>query len=58
MQAKLKQRQVKKKRVRRVSSGAFRRNAVNLVMLEASKRQQVDISRISFIDAYRWLQAA
>jgi hypothetical protein len=33
-------------------------NLVRLVMLEASKRQKVDVDRISFIDAWRWLQTA
>jgi len=31
---------------------------VRQVMLEAADRQQVDIRRISFIDAWRWLQTA
>jgi hypothetical protein len=33
-------------------------NMVRQVLLEASRRQDVDVSRISFIDALRWLQAA
>jgi len=33
-------------------------NMVRQVMLEAASRQQVDVRRISFIDALRWLQAA
>jgi hypothetical protein len=33
-------------------------NLVRLVMLEASKRQQAPLSRISFIDALRWLRSA
>lgn len=33
-------------------------NMVRQVMLEAAARQQVDVRRISFIDALRWLQAA
>jgi hypothetical protein len=33
-------------------------NLVRLVMWEASKRQQVDVERISFIDALRWLASA
>ena len=33
-------------------------NLVRQVMLEAAKRQQVPVHRISFIDAMRWLQAA
>jgi hypothetical protein len=33
-------------------------NMVRQVMLEAAGRQQVDVRRISFIDALRWLQAA
>ena len=33
-------------------------NLVRLVMLEASKRQQVPLDRISFIDALRWLRDA
>jgi hypothetical protein len=33
-------------------------NLVRLVMLEASRRQNVPLARISFIDALRWLQAA
>jgi hypothetical protein len=33
-------------------------NLVRLVMLEAARRQQVPLDRISFIDALRWLRAA
>lgn len=33
-------------------------NLVRQVMLEAASRQSVDLNRISFIDALRWLQAA
>jgi hypothetical protein len=33
-------------------------NMVRQVMLEASRRQNVDVQRISFIDALRWLQTA
>jgi hypothetical protein len=33
-------------------------NMVRQVMLEAACRQQVDVHRISFIDALRWLQTA
>lgn len=33
-------------------------NLVRLVMCEASKRQQVEVERISFIDALRWLASA
>jgi hypothetical protein len=33
-------------------------NMVRQVMLEAASRQKVDVRRISFIDALRWLQAA
>ncbi len=33
-------------------------NLVRLVMWEAAQRQQVDIERISFIDALRWLISA
>ncbi len=33
-------------------------NLVRLVMLEASRRQQVPLDRISFIDALRWLRTA
>lgn len=33
-------------------------NLVRLVMWEASRRQQVDVDRISFIDALRWLMSA
>lgn len=33
-------------------------NLVRLVMLEAAKRQEVPVERISFIDALRWLQHA
>ena len=33
-------------------------NLVRLVMWEAATRQQVDIERISFIDALRWLASA
>ena len=33
-------------------------NLVRLVMLEASRRQQVPLKRISFVDALRWLRTA
>lgn len=33
-------------------------NLVRLVMLEASRRQKVEVDRISFIDALRWLMNA
>jgi hypothetical protein len=33
-------------------------NLVRLVMLEASRRQKVEVDRISFIDALRWLMSA
>ena len=33
-------------------------NLVRLVMLEASRRQEVEVDRISFIDALRWLVSA
>lgn len=33
-------------------------NMVRMVMLEASKRQQVPVDRISFVDALRWLANA
>ncbi|HYW79432.1 MAG TPA: IS4 family transposase [Thermoguttaceae bacterium] len=33
-------------------------NLVRQVMLEAADRQEVDVRRISFIDALRWLQSA
>ena len=33
-------------------------NLVRLVMLEASRRQEVEVDRISFIDALRWLTSA
>jgi len=33
-------------------------NLVRQVMLEAARRQEVDVRRISFIDALRWLQIA
>ncbi len=33
-------------------------NLVRLVMWEAAKRQRVDVERISFIDAARWLASA
>lgn len=33
-------------------------NLVRQVMLEAAARQEVDVQRISFIDALRWLQTA
>ena len=33
-------------------------NMVRQVMLEAARRQRVDVRRISFIDALRWLQTA
>jgi hypothetical protein len=32
-------------------------NVVRMVMIQAARRQQVDIDRISFIDAARWLAA-
>ena len=32
-------------------------NLVRMVMIQAARRQQVDIDRISFIDAARWLAA-
>ena len=33
-------------------------NLIRLVMIQAARRQQVDIDRVSFIDAARWLAAA
>jgi len=33
-------------------------NLVRQVMLQAAGRQRVDVRRISFIDALRWLQSA
>lgn len=33
-------------------------NLVRVVMLESAKRQKVDVERISFIDALRWLASA
>ena len=33
-------------------------NLIRLVMIQAARHQQVDIDRISFIDAARWLAAA
>ena len=33
-------------------------NLIRVVMWEASRRQEVDVERISFIDAMRWLAAA
>src|SRR5437870_11757773 len=30
-------------------------NLIRLVMREAARRQQVDVARISFVDAVRWL---
>jgi hypothetical protein len=33
-------------------------NLVRLVMLEASRRQEVPVDRISFVDALRWLRSA
>ena len=33
-------------------------NLVRLVMLEASRQQGVEVDRISFIDALRWLMSA
>ena len=33
-------------------------NLVRVVMLEAAKRQKVDVRRISFKDAYEWLRHA
>ena len=32
-------------------------NLVRMVMIQAARRQQVNIDRISFIDAARWLAA-
>ena len=33
-------------------------NLVRLVMLEASRRQEVPLERISFVDALRWLSSS
>ncbi len=33
-------------------------NLVRVVMLEASRRQQVSVSRLSFVDALRWLSSS
>jgi hypothetical protein len=33
-------------------------NMVRQVMLVAARQQQVDVRRVSFIDALRWLQTA
>jgi hypothetical protein len=33
-------------------------NLIRLVMLEASRRQQAPLERISFVDAWRWLRTA
>lgn len=33
-------------------------NLVRMVMIEAAQRQQVDINRVSFVDALRWLMHA
>ena len=33
-------------------------NLVRVVMLEASRRQEVEVSRISFADAYKWMRHA
>ena len=33
-------------------------NLVRLVMLEAARRQEVPVERISFLDALRWLRTA
>src|SRR6185312_9050994 len=33
-------------------------NLVRVVMLEAARRQDVDVERISFVDALRWLARA
>lgn len=33
-------------------------NLVRVVMLEASRRQEVPVSRISFVDAYKWMRHA
>jgi hypothetical protein len=33
-------------------------NLIRLVMIQAARRQQVDIDRVSFLDAARWLAAA
>ena len=32
-------------------------NLVRLVMLQSARRQQVDVRRLSFLDALRWLRA-
>ena len=33
-------------------------NLVRTVMMEASRRQEVPVSRISFVDAYKWMRHA
>lgn len=33
-------------------------NLVRMVMLEAARRQEVPVERISFVDALRWLATA
>lgn len=33
-------------------------NLVRVVMLEAARRQEVEVSRISFADAYKWMRHA
>jgi len=33
-------------------------NLIRVVMVEAARRQRVDVDRISFVDAMRWLVAA
>jgi hypothetical protein len=43
---------------REVTMYALVYNLVRLVMLEAARRQEVPIERISFVDAVRWLAAA
>ena len=45
-------------RARGLTFTAAAYNLIRLVMLEASRRQQVPLDRISFIDALRWLRDA
>jgi hypothetical protein len=33
-------------------------NLIRLVMIEAARRQEVAVDRISFVDALRWLRSA
>jgi hypothetical protein len=44
--------------LKELSMFALAYNLIRLVMLEASRRQQVPLDRISFVDALRWLRDA